>query len=187
MNRIEEELIKKARKRIKEGKFLTESQARKRLGLADKLASKSKLTEKDAEEIGNKIKKGIAVKHGFAENDEIRIFKIEYSWCEGDYDKSLVGKNVSVKEFEKDLKEARNFAESLIGIEVERDYLGKGYAVECLPEFYRQIIWFLINKKGYLECEYNYLMSYDIDDSTRSGKIEIIINKVEKITEREEI
>ena len=36
----------------------------KRLELADKLLSKSRLTEKDAIEIGNKIKEGIAKRHG---------------------------------------------------------------------------------------------------------------------------
>lgn len=35
-----------------------------KLELMDKLVSKSKFTEEDAEEIGNKIKKGIARRHG---------------------------------------------------------------------------------------------------------------------------
>jgi len=35
-----------------------------RLKLMDKLISKSTLTEKDVEEIGNKIKSGIAKRHG---------------------------------------------------------------------------------------------------------------------------
>ena len=39
-------------------------QARK-LELMDKLLSKSKLTEEDAMEIGRKINKGIAKRHGF--------------------------------------------------------------------------------------------------------------------------
>lgn len=38
----------------------------KRLELMDKLVSKSKLTEKDIKEIGNKIKIGIAKRHGLA-------------------------------------------------------------------------------------------------------------------------
>ena len=36
----------------------------KKIELMDKILSKSSLTEKDAEEIGNKIKKAIAKKHG---------------------------------------------------------------------------------------------------------------------------
>lgn len=38
----------------------------KRLELMDKLVSKSKLTEKDVKEIGKKIKKDIAKRHGLA-------------------------------------------------------------------------------------------------------------------------
>jgi hypothetical protein len=38
----------------------------KRLELMDRLVAKSKFTEKDAEEIGNKIKKEIAKRHGLA-------------------------------------------------------------------------------------------------------------------------
>jgi len=38
----------------------------KRLDIMDKLVSKSKLTEKQAEEIGNKLKKEIAKRHGLA-------------------------------------------------------------------------------------------------------------------------
>lgn len=34
------------------------------LELMEKIISKSKLTEKDAEIIGNKIKRGIAIRHG---------------------------------------------------------------------------------------------------------------------------
>ena len=37
-----------------------------KLELMDKLVSKSKLTDKDAEEIGNKIKREIAKRHGLA-------------------------------------------------------------------------------------------------------------------------
>lgn len=40
-------------------------QARK-VELMDKLLAKSRLTEKDAEEIGHKIKHGIAKRHGLA-------------------------------------------------------------------------------------------------------------------------
>ncbi len=36
----------------------------RKLELMDKLTAKSKLTEKDIEEIGNKIKHGIAKRHG---------------------------------------------------------------------------------------------------------------------------
>ncbi len=38
----------------------------KRLELLDSLVSKSELTEKDVKEIGDKIKRGIAKRHGLA-------------------------------------------------------------------------------------------------------------------------
>lgn len=38
----------------------------RKLELMDKILFKSKLTEKDAEEIGNKIKRGIARRHGLS-------------------------------------------------------------------------------------------------------------------------
>jgi len=105
---------------------------------------------------------------------EFNIFKIEYTWYEEDYGKTLLCKNVERKEFEKDLIEAKNFAESLIGKKIKRaDYLGKGYSVECLPEYYEQIIWFLIEKKGYSECIFDKDIIYSIDDSSNGKKIQI--------------
>ena len=41
---------------------------------------------------------------------EFNIFKIEYSWPEDEHEVTLLGKNVEVKEFEKDLLEAKDFA-----------------------------------------------------------------------------
>lgn len=95
----------------------------------------------------------------------MNIFKIEYTWYEGDCGECFLAKDVDRKYFEKDLIEARDFAESLKGIEINRsEYLGKGYSVECLPEFFRQICWFLTEKKGYIECYINDDTPYFIDD-----------------------
>lgn len=95
----------------------------------------------------------------------MRIFKIEYHWYEGEYDKTLIGKDVSDEEFEKDLIKAKEFAESLIGNEIKNgEYLGKGYKVSCLPEYYEQIIWFLKTKLGYVECDYDTDIKYAVDD-----------------------
>ncbi|MBS3149705.1 hypothetical protein J4455_03370 [Candidatus Woesearchaeota archaeon] len=110
---------------------------------------------------------------------DFNIFKLEYYWYEGEHEETLLGKNIERVKFEKDLVEAKNFAKSLIGKEhKENDYLGKGYSVECLPEYYKQIIWFLIEKKGYTECYFDEDTSYSIDDLT-NGK-EIQIKKYEK-------
>ena|SRR3989338_7458439 len=111
----------------------------------------------------------------------MNIFKIEYNWYEEDHEETLLGKEVSPEEFEKDLLQAKEFAESLIGIEInEGEYLGKGYRVDCLPEYYEQIIWFLIQKLGYIECCYNNTINYDVNDSSHK-KIDII--KLERKTE----
>ena len=113
---------------------------------------------------------------------DFNIFKIEYDWYEGEHEEILLGKNIDKKKFEKDLIEAKNFALGLIGNEIKnKDYLGKGYSVECLPEFYEQIIWFLINKKGYIECYFDENTKYNIDDSSNKP---INITKLEEITNR---
>jgi hypothetical protein len=112
---------------------------------------------------------------------DFTIFKIEYDWYEGEHREILLGKKTTRKRFENDLMKAREFAEGLIGKEVEKDYLGKGYAVECLPEFYEQIIWHLTNKSGYIECEYDDSVEYSIDDDSCRR---ITLTKSEKKTER---
>ena len=114
--------------------------------------------------------------------NDFNIFKIEYDWYEGEHVEILVGKKVNEKEFEKDLTEAKNFAEGLKGKEVEGDYLGKGYSVECLPEFYEQIVWYLMNKLGYISCDYDDKISYSVESDV---KINII--KVQKKIERTEL
>jgi len=120
--------------------------------------------------------------------EEFNIFKIEYSWYEGEHRESLVGKKVTIKEFENDLIKAKEFAESLRGKVVKRDYLGKGYSVECLPQYYEQILWFLANKLEYIECYFDENVSYDIDDSCLvSDDDKINVEKVKKMIVRKEL
>ena len=108
----------------------------------------------------------------------INIFRIGYTWYEGEHSETLLAKNVERKEFEKDLVKAKNFAVSLIGKKIKKgEYLGKGYRVECLPEYYEQIIWFLIKKLKYMECNYTEDIDYDVCDYSYK---EIRINKSEK-------
>ncbi len=113
----------------------------------------------------------------------MNIFKIEYNWYEDDHEEVLLGKNVEREEFEEDLIKAKEFAESLIGIEIkEGEYLGKGYRVDCLPEYYSQIIWFLTEKLGYIICRYDIKITYDINDHQHK-KIGIVksVRKIEQI------
>jgi len=93
------------------------------------------------------------------------IFKIKYVWYEGDNRTSYLAKQVNEKQFEKDILKARDFARSLIGKKVKGfDYLGKGYSVECLPEYFEQIIWYMIEKLGYLECDIDKWVAYFVED-----------------------
>ena len=117
--------------------------------------------------------------------EELNIFKIEYYWYEGDHKETLLVKSTSRNRFEKDLLEAKQFVEKLRGTEIkEGEYLGKGYRIECLPEFYEQIIWFLMKKKGYKECQFNEDISYILDDGLNK---KINVTKNEKTTRRNEL
>lgn len=117
--------------------------------------------------------------------NKLNIFKIEYNWYEDDHEETLLGKNIEIEDFEKDIIKAKEFAESLIEKEIkEGEYLGKGYRVQCLPEYYEQIIWFLTERLGYVECNYDEGIIYYVDDSN-DKKISII--KSEKKIERAEL
>ena len=111
----------------------------------------------------------------------MNIYKIEYYWHEGEHEKTFLAKDISLEEFEKDIIKAKEFAENLMGKEVEYDFLGKGYSFECLPQYYMQIIWFLMNKLDYLECWINDDISYQIQDSDNKIILQKSENKIETI------
>jgi hypothetical protein len=96
---------------------------------------------------------------------DLQIFKLEYSWYEGDCGSILLAKNVSLDEFEKDLIKSRDFAISLLGKKSSEE----GYDIECLPEYYSKIIEFLKSKLGYLECRYDKNLTYSVDDYFNSS------------------
>jgi len=115
----------------------------------------------------------------------MNIFKLEYDWYEGEHEETLLGKETTEQEFEIDLIKARKFAESLIGNKVKRgDYYGRGYRIECLPEYYEQIVWFLIKKLKYIKCYFRNNISYDVSDEENK---KITIDKVEAKRERREL
>src|SRR3989344_9614770 len=98
---------------------------------------------------------------------ELNVFKIEYHWYEGEHEETLLAKSIEREAFEKDIIKAKEFAEGLIGKEVKTGkYLGKGYRIGCLPEYYEQIIWFLTEKLGYFICHFEEKIHYTIDDSS---------------------
>jgi len=113
------------------------------------------------------------------------VFKIEYNWYEGEHGENLLAKNVELKEFEKDLLEAKKFAETFIGKKViDYNYQGKCYTVECLPQFYEQIIWFLIEERKYMLCDIDENLSFIVDDDINK---KISITKSEKIIKNEKL
>ena len=116
--------------------------------------------------------------------EEFNIFKIEYNWYEGEHEDMLIGKKVNINQFEKDLAKAKRFARGLCGKKCEGDYLGKGYSVECLPQFYEQILWYLTYKLGYIYCYYDNDISYSIDDT---HKKKILAIRYQNKTEKKEI
>ena len=113
------------------------------------------------------------------------LFRIKYEWYEGDCGEILIGKKVSVEEFENELIKAKDFAKSLSGKKIKSgDYLGKGYRVECLPEVFEQILWYLTEKEEYIECSYDESVCYDIDDNQNK---KVTITKLKKKTESKEV
>ena len=111
----------------------------------------------------------------------MNIFKIYYDWYEGEHEEILLGKTIDKEEFEKDLVEAKNFAINLIGKKInDHNYLGKGYAIECLPEYYEQIIWYLTNKLGYIDCCFDEDISYKVDDNYYEEKPHIGLEEKEE-------
>lgn len=113
---------------------------------------------------------------------KINLFKIKYQWVEGEYGEALLGKNVEREGFERDLIKARKFSQDLLGKIIRKgNYLGRGYRVECLPEFYEQIVWFMVNKLGYTECHLENITEYEIDDWGDPSKI--LLRKISEKTE----
>ncbi len=114
----------------------------------------------------------------------MEIFKLKYEWYEGDCGEVYLGKDVNQAQFEKDLREAKEFAKSLLGKIVKQgEYLGKGYSVECLPEFYEQVAWFLTNKKGYIRCSLND-SEYSVEDFHEE---KIIIERIDREVKKTKI
>ncbi|MDD3175713.1 MAG: hypothetical protein PHU51_04510 [Candidatus Nanoarchaeia archaeon] len=104
----------------------------------------------------------------------MNIFRIKYTWYEGEEEESLLAKDITEEEFEKDLIQAKNYAQSLIGLEDDETAIDK-YSVDCLPNYYAKIIWYLINKLYYFDCAFDKRKTYFIKDDCYGKKI--IISK----------
>lgn len=115
----------------------------------------------------------------------LKLYKIEYSWCEGEHQESFVAKDIDREGFLKDLNDAVIFARSLLGKECEMgEWIGKGYSVECLPEYYEQILYYLTTEKGYVDVYYYDWYSYDVNDDNPE---KIIVEEVHNTNLRKKV
>lgn len=87
---------------------------------------------------------------------ELNLFKLQYTWYEGEFCSYILATTKSKKEIEKDLKEA-----------VKKVKIPKK-DVDCLPSKYRRIIDFL-TMKGYFICNFIDNSVYGVDDETKKG------------------
>lgn len=123
---------------------------------------------------------------------ELNLYKFKYYWCEGEEQTTYLAKNVNESEFLTDLAQALEFANSLRGTELETNKFfeaGKNYGVECLPEYYAQVIYYMTEKLKYYEIDQDDRVEYILDDHTNgltvqkreeTVKFETVLEKVKK-------
>ena len=110
----------------------------------------------------------------------MQLYKISYDYYEGEHEETLLAKDVDKEQFDKDIMEAKDYAQSLIGLKYKKSNFSVPYSVEYLPEFYNKIVDYLETQKGYVEIHTNDDVCYEIDDRDLCyGKKEITITKVE--------
>ena len=114
----------------------------------------------------------------------MNLFKIQYSWYDGDEDEILLAKDATQEQFDKDIMEARDIAQSLIKTSNSMTNI-EHYNVECLPSFYQEVIKYLQKQKGYIEISPNDDFHYEVHDKGSENK-EIEIIKVEIHTLRKD-
>jgi len=115
----------------------------------------------------------------------MQLYKISYDYYEGEHEEILLAKDVETEQFDKDIIEAKDYAQSRIGLKYKKSEYMKPYNVEYLPEFYQTIADYLQEQKGYIEIHTNDDIHYEVDDSGTQEK-EISVEKVEIHTVRKE-
>ncbi|MFA6023498.1 MAG: hypothetical protein WC781_05410 [Candidatus Pacearchaeota archaeon] len=132
-----------------------------------------------SEDIDDEIKK---INPNPLNKNPMNIFPFSFIMKNNCEEVMFFAKNVSSSEFEKDLQEAKNFAEELSGKKIVQQkwdmfgFLGKGYFNECLGEYFEQIAWYLQEKKGYISCQIKDNLTYVIrTENTEERKEEKII------------
>lgn len=94
------------------------------------------------------------------------INKLEYFWYEGEHWAMLLGKNSDENNFKRDIIKAKKYVESLIRKnEKKKDSSEYNDDMMCLPHFYREIIQYLTEKLGYVQCDYDDRVSYQVDEN----------------------
>ena len=104
------------------------------------------------------------------ENEELwlNLFKLQYTWYDGEHQSTILATKKEQNEIEEDLKEAAS------SIRIDRK---KEKAVDCLPEAYRRII-DILRQKGYVVCYFlsdpdYYVREAEIIKRTKSRKYRI--------------
>ena len=111
------------------------------------------------------------------ENERLRLFNLQYTWHEGEYQSTILATTKEQNDIEKDLKEDAS------SVKIDRK---KENVVDCLPEAYRRII-DILKQKGYIECSFFLDPDYYVEEAglikrTKFGKyrIEHLIEKSER-------
>ena len=85
----------------------------------------------------------------------LHLFKLQYSWYEGEFGSTILATTKENEEIEQDLREIAN------SIRINRKK--EEGAHDCLPEAYRRIVNFL-EQKGYTVCYFLSDPEYYVDD-----------------------
>ena len=88
------------------------------------------------------------------ENEILHLFKLQYSWYEGEFQSTILATAKEKEEIEHDLKEIGN------SIRIDRK---KEDTVDCKPEAYRRII-SILEQKGYIVCYFLSDPEYYVDE-----------------------
>ena len=91
------------------------------------------------------------------EDKNLNLFKLQYSWYEGEFDSTILATTKEQKEIENDLKEAVGS----VKIDAKKEK-----AVDCLPEAYERIV-NILTQKGYVVCYFLIDPDYYVRDSEK--------------------
>ena len=110
------------------------------------------------------------------ENKILHLFKLQYSWYEGEFQSTILATAKEKEEIEQDLKE--------IASSIRIDRKKEEGAHDCLPEAYRRIVNFL-EQKGYTVCYFLSDPEYYVEEIGFLKSVKLykygIINEVQKI------